>query len=294
MNIYPVSPDHPEVQTLILALDAYQNALYPAESNHLDGIDTLKKENVTMLGAWDARENLAGIGALKVMDGYGEIKRMVVAESHRKKGIGKRLLQALEHTAAAQGIRLIRLETGIRQDAAIELYKSAGFGKRDAFGTYPEDPLSLFMEKPIPSFDRKLSISPYMPEDHDSVIGLWQLCGLTRPWNDPSKDIRRNQREAPELFFLARLDDRVIGSCMAGYDGHRGWIYYLCVSPEFRNRGVAGKLVARGESALAERGCPKINLMVCTTNTEVIRFYQSKGYASDEVQVLGKRLVSDR
>jgi ribosomal protein S18 acetylase RimI-like enzyme len=292
MHIEPITPENPEVQKLIQALDAYQSSLYPEESNHLDNIDTLKQSNVVMFGAWDS-DGLGGIGAIKFMEGYGEIKRMFVPKSHRKKGIAKKLLQSLEHSAMAKGLTCIRLETGIYQKEAIGLYQYAGFKEIKAFGNYQEDPLSLFMEKELPPLFQVLSISPYTGSDHDQVISLWQACGLIVPWNDPDKDIERKLNHSPELFFLARLEDQVIGSCMAGYDGHRGGINYLGVRPEFQKNGVAGKLIAHSEKTLLGLGCPKINLMVRKTNAGVIDFYKNSNYKDDPVLVLGKRLESD-
>ena len=80
---------------------------------------------------------------------------------------------------------------------------------------------------------------------------------------------------------------------MAGYDGHRGWIYYLAVAPELRRRGIAAKLVEISEAELVKLGCPKIDLMVRNTNQAVIEFYQAIGYGEDPVVVLSKRLIED-
>ena len=298
MRIEPVEPDNPEILKFIHALDVYQETLYPAESNHLDGLETLKQSNVIMAGALDADNRISGMGAVKFFDdgcggGYGEIKRMFVPESQRKKGIAQKILEALENYTMARHFTRLHLETGIHQQAAIGLYRAAGFKTIGPFGGYCDDPLSVFMEKQLPSFSQALSISPYTPEDHDQVIALWRACELTVPWNDPGRDIQRKLDDSPSLFFLARLGKQVIGTCMAGYDGHRGSIFYLGVAPEFRNNGVAGKLIEHGESILSAMGCPKINLMVRKTNTGVIRFYKKTGYADDPVQVLSKRLIPD-
>ncbi|WDP88681.1 MAG: GNAT family acetyltransferase [Desulfobacter sp.] len=290
MYIAPISPDHPGAALFIADLDDYQNSLYPAESNHLDSIEALKQPNVVMLGALDKKDSLMGMGAVKFVENYGEIKRMYVPESHRKKGIARRILHALEHLGAARGISTLCLETGIYQEAAIQLYSHAGFNSCGPFGAYPNDPLSVFMKKNLPGFSHLLSISPFREADRDQVVALWQRCGLTVQWNDPNKDIDRKMAEAPDLFLLARLRDQVIGTCMAGYDGHRGWFYYLGTAPEFRGNGVAAALVRRGESALAQLGCPKINLMVRKSNTEVLEFYKGQGYGDDPVLVLSKRL----
>lgn len=138
-----------------------------------------------------------------------------------------------------------------------------------------------------------LVIRSYGLEDELQVIDLWTRCNLTVPWNNPGMDIERKMKDSPELFFVAEIEDKIVGTCMAGYDGHRGWIYYLAVSPDLQRRGVARRMVRRAEERLRETGCPKINLMVRKTNTGVIDFYKRIGYNDDPVVVLSKRLEED-
>ena len=83
-----------------------------------------------------------------------------------------------------------------------------------------------------------------------------------RPWNDPRTDIERKLRVDPELFLVAVEEDLVVGSVMAGYEGHRGWINYLAVDPSRRRQGLGTRLMDEAEGLLAERGCPKINLQI--------------------------------
>ena len=130
----------------IRELDDYQESLYPAESNHLDDINVLVQPNVYFIGAFQGQE-LLGIGAVKRMDGYGEIKRMFVPEKFRGCNIGLQMIQILETHLREHGIYTIRLETGIKQIPAIRLYQKMGFSSCPPFGEYKEDPLSLFMEK---------------------------------------------------------------------------------------------------------------------------------------------------
>ena len=75
-----------------------------------------------------------------------------------------------------------------------------------------------------------MQLAPYAPSEQAEVIALWKRCGLTRPWNDPVKDIERKLTEQPELFLVGRLEGRIVASAMAGYDGHRGWVNYLAVA----------------------------------------------------------------
>ncbi len=140
---------------------------------------------------------------------------------------------------------------------------------------------------------KHLRIEPYTKEAKQQVIELWIACNLTRPWNDPTLDIQRKLDDSPDLFYLAWIKDILAGTCMAGYDGHRGSIYYLGVAPQFQGKGVAQRLVEHGEKHLTKIGCPKINLMVRRTNTPVIGFYEKVGYRDDPVVVLSKRLVND-
>jgi ribosomal protein S18 acetylase RimI-like enzyme len=138
-----------------------------------------------------------------------------------------------------------------------------------------------------------MQIRPFHTSDEATVIALWQACDLTRAWNDPHKDIARKLSVHPELFVVGIEDGNVIASAMFGYEGHRGWVNYLAVSPGHQRKGHASKLMSWGEDALKARGCPKINLQIRSSNTAVIAFYRSLGYSTDEVTSLGKRLIAD-
>lgn len=136
-------------------------------------------------------------------------------------------------------------------------------------------------------------IRAYQSDDAAQVVALWERAGLTRPWNDPRKDIARKLVVQPELFFVLLVDDRIAGTLMAGYEGHRGWMNYLAVDPGMQRRGYGRLLVEHAERALGERGCPKINLQVRAGNGNAIAFYRKLGYVEDEVVSLGKRLERD-
>ena len=138
-----------------------------------------------------------------------------------------------------------------------------------------------------------MKIRTYADADQTAVVALWQACELTRPWNDPVKDIARKQGIQPEWFLVGELDGAVIASVMFGYDGHRGWMNYLAVAAEHQGQGHAKALIAQGEALLLAAGCPKISLMVRRSNTQVLGFYQALGYAQDDVVSLGKRLIPD-
>lgn len=138
-----------------------------------------------------------------------------------------------------------------------------------------------------------MRIRPFAPTDEAAVVALWQACGLTRPWNDPHRDIARKLTEQPDLFLVGTVDGAVMASVMAGYDGHRGWVYYLAVAAAHRGAGHGRTLMREVERLLEARGCPKINLLVRTTNTGVLDFYHSLGYAADDAVPLGRRLIPD-
>ena len=138
-----------------------------------------------------------------------------------------------------------------------------------------------------------LEIRSFQQSDAEHVVDLWKCCGLITETNDPRSDIRRKLRVNPEWFLVGLVDDRLVATCMAGYEGHRGWINYLAVAPGHRRRGYAGRLMEAAERRLKAAGCPKINLQVRETNVDVIQFYQSIGYVQDRVVSLGKRLIED-
>lgn len=138
-----------------------------------------------------------------------------------------------------------------------------------------------------------LLIRPFATTDEPAVVALWRAAGLTRPWNDPHRDIARKQTVQPELFLVGELDGELIASAMAGYDGHRGSVYYLAVSPAHQRRGHARALMAEVERRLESLGCPKLNLMVRHDNRGVLNFYAHLGYEEAAVATLGKRLIVD-
>jgi ribosomal protein S18 acetylase RimI-like enzyme len=138
-----------------------------------------------------------------------------------------------------------------------------------------------------------MQIRPFELTDEQPVIALWHDCELIRSWNDPGKDIRRKLAVRPDLFLVGVEDGQVVGTVMAGYEGHRGWINYLAVAPACRRQGLGRALMAEAESRLRAEGCPKINLQVRSSNAEVIAFYRSIGFAPDDVVSLGKRLEQD-
>jgi ribosomal protein S18 acetylase RimI-like enzyme len=124
--------------------------------------------------------------------------------------------------------------------------------------------------------------------DVEQVVELWRARGLTRPWNDPYVDIAEARAGDGSTVLVARADGRVAATAMAGHDGHRGWLYYVAVAPEAQSTGLGRAAVVAAEAWLVARGARKIQLMVRTTNTDVIGFYERLGYADQECTVLGR------
>jgi ribosomal protein S18 acetylase RimI-like enzyme len=111
-----------------------------------------------------------------------------------------------------------------------------------------------------------------------------------KPQRDPRANVARKLATQPELFWVAEAEDRIVGTIMAGYDGHRGWIYSLGVEPSQRRSGVATALLREAEGALGDLGCPKVNLQVSVGNAAARSFYEAAGYVTDPVVSYGKRL----
>jgi len=138
-----------------------------------------------------------------------------------------------------------------------------------------------------------MDIRCFALEDEQAVIALWERCGLTRPWNDPRKDIRRKMAVQPDGFLIGVVDGAIAATVMVGYEGHRGWIQYLGVDPRRQREGLGRAIMAEAERLLRAKGCPKINLQVRTSNAGVIEFYKRLGFVMDDVVSMGKRLERD-
>ena len=133
----------------------------------------------------------------------------------------------------------------------------------------------------------------FRKSDQKDVIQLWMECGLVVQWNNPQRDIERKLGTQPELFLIGLINDKIITTAMAGYDGHRGWVYYLAVKPQYQRKEIGRQIMKEVEIRLLELGCPKLNIMVRTTNLDVINFYKAIGYKVDAITNMGKRLEPD-
>lgn len=138
-----------------------------------------------------------------------------------------------------------------------------------------------------------MNIRGFRVEDTEQVVELWMDCGLTRPWNNPRKDIERKLAVQPELFLVGESQGRIVASVMAGYEGHRGWVNYLAVSPTLQTGGFGRQLMNDVEARLLALGCPKVNLQVREGNDAAMAFYRRLGYTEDRAVGFGKRLIAD-
>lgn len=122
------------------------------------------------------------------------------------------------------------------------------------------------------------------------IIALWQVCGLTRPWNDPAQDIAF-ARKGPDSDVLVHVENEcVIAAVMVGHDGHRGAVYYAGVHPYHQRTGLGRAMMEAAEDWLRARGVWKLNLMVRDSNDQAAGFYASLGYEDQHCRVMGKRL----
>ena len=133
----------------------------------------------------------------------------------------------------------------------------------------------------------------YRPGDHEALVSLWSICELTRPWNNPHRDIDRKLARDGDNHLLLEEGGQLIASVMVGYEGHRGWVNYLAVHPDHRRQGLGRLLMDVAERRLRDLGCAKVNLQVRASNETATEFYRQIGYTVDDVVSLGKRLDDD-
>jgi len=136
----------------------------------------------------------------------------------------------------------------------------------------------------------RLDIGALSPAEAEAAVALWEEAGLVRPWNDPRADLRRALAGPASTVLAGRLDGRLVATAMVGWDGHRGWLYYVAVGADARRRGYGGEMVRAAERWLSPYDAPKLNLMVRTENQAAERFYESLGYRRAEAATLQRAL----
>jgi ribosomal protein S18 acetylase RimI-like enzyme len=139
----------------------------------------------------------------------------------------------------------------------------------------------------------EMEIRPYLSDDEQAVIALWQKCNLVKIWNNPKLDIERKLGINPELFLVGLINGEVVATAMGGYEEHRGWVNYLAVTPDYQKKGIGRRIMEAIEQEILAKGCPKINVQIRSDNSDVVKFYESIGYEIEERISMGKRLTED-
>jgi ribosomal protein S18 acetylase RimI-like enzyme len=135
-----------------------------------------------------------------------------------------------------------------------------------------------------------LAIAEIADADVAAVIALWQACGLTRPWNDPTADIALARRGPNATILIGREGNAIVATAMVGHDGHRGWVYYVATDPDRRAKGYGRAIMNAAEDWLRAAGIAKLQLLVRRENAKAGAFYQSIGYAEAQTIVFAKWL----
>jgi ribosomal protein S18 acetylase RimI-like enzyme len=136
----------------------------------------------------------------------------------------------------------------------------------------------------------ELAITEIEDADVSAVVSLWERCALTRPWNDPVADIALARKNANATILLGRENDRIVASAMVGHDGHRGWVYYVAVDPDWRGQGLGRAIMTAAEDWLRQAGIAKLQLLVRRDNAKASAFYETIGYDEAQVAVFAKWL----
>lgn len=136
-----------------------------------------------------------------------------------------------------------------------------------------------------------ISIRAYEAQDEAAVVELWETCfPHDPPWNNPRDVIRRKMTVQPELLLVALIDNQIVGTALAGFDGFRGWVNKVATHPSLQRKGIASRLMRAAERALSDMGCPKLNLQVRAENAAVVEFYKDAGYTIEDRVSMSKRL----
>lgn len=135
-----------------------------------------------------------------------------------------------------------------------------------------------------------LAIAPIGDADVAAVIALWEACGLTRPWNDPTADITFARKGPNSAILIGRDGHAIVATAMVGHDGHRGWVYYVAVDPRRQGKGYGRAIMDAAEDWLRATGIEKLQLLVRSDNTQVKTFYASLGYGEQQRVIFAKWL----
>ncbi|MFO2462845.1 GNAT family acetyltransferase [Pseudomonas sp. 15FMM2] len=215
------------------------------------------------------------------------VRSVFVNPALQGQGIGRLLMTEIEIRAREAGVTVLVVPSSLTAES---FYSALGF--QTVRDVYHGNERTLVMEKALSS---RHPIGPYRDRLHRAqVAALWRLAfGYDAPHNRPEMAIDRKLAVDDGLFFVATDKNTVIGTLMAGYDGHRGWLYSVAVQPEYRRQGLGASLVRHAEQALIALGCMKINLQITGGNDAVVGFYEAVGYGIEPRISMGKKIAQN-
>ncbi|NVZ33791.1 GNAT family acetyltransferase [Pseudomonas sp. A4002] len=215
------------------------------------------------------------------------VRSVFVNPALQGQGIGRLLMIEIELRAREAGVTLLHVPSSL---TAEPFYTKLGFHTvRDV---YHGNERTLVMEKALSS---RHPIGVYRDRAHRAqVVALWQAAfGYDAAHNLPSLAIDKKLAVNDGLFFVATDKKAVIGTILAGYDGHRGWLYSVAVHNDYRRQGLGASLVRHAEQALTALGCMKINLQITSGNDAVMGFYEALGYGAEPRISMGKKILEN-
>ncbi|AZE73757.1 Protein export cytoplasm protein SecA ATPase RNA helicase [Pseudomonas synxantha] len=215
------------------------------------------------------------------------VRSVFVSPALQGQGIGRLLMIEIELRAREAGVTVLSVPSSL---TAEPFYTRLGFHTvRDV---YHGNERTLVMEKALLS---RHPIGPYRDRQHRAqVVALWEEAfAYDTAHNLPSLAIDKKLAVNDGLFFVATDKKAVIGTILAGYDGHRGWLYSVAVHADYRRHGLGSSLVRHAEQALTALGCMKINLQITGGNDVVVGFYDALGYGVEPRISMGKKIVGN-
>ncbi|NNA46286.1 GNAT family acetyltransferase [Pseudomonas lactis] len=273
-------------EVILAALHSSNARDYPADviarvaSNFTpDAVLALLQRRVVLVATEDQL-----IVATAALDG-NVVRSVFVNPALQGQGIGRLLMIETERRAREAGVTVLSVPSSLTAQA---FYAKLGF--HNVRDVYHGNERTLVMEKALLS---RHPIGPYRDRQHRAqVIELWQQAfGYDTAHNLPSLAIDKKLTVNDGLFFVATDNNAVIGTILAGYDGHRGWLYSVAVHTDYRRHGLGSSLVRYAEQALTALGCMKINLQITGGNDAVVGFYEALGYGVEPRISMGKRIV---
>ncbi|NWA85826.1 GNAT family acetyltransferase [Pseudomonas sp. D2002] len=272
-------------QVILAALHSSNARDYPAEviarvaSNFTpDAVLALLQRRVVLVAV---QEQV--IVATAALDG-NVVRSVFVNPSLQGQGIGRLLMIEIELRAREAGVTVLSVPSSL---TAEPFYTKLGFNA--VRNVYHGNERTLVMEKALLS---RHPIGPYRDRQHRAqVVALWQEAfGYDTAHNLPTLAIDKKLAVNDGLFFVATDKKAVVGSILAGYDGHRGWLYSVAVHSDYRRQGLGASLVRHAEQALTALGCMKINLQITGGNDAVVGFYEALGYGVEPRISMGKKI----